>query len=592
MAIVMNPSTPSISQISGYSLLAEVRSGGNGDYSGVPEFDIGSGSNDFSTGRTTWTGDLTNGFDSGLRSVRFDAVLGGSAPSSTLDLQGSMTGLLTHPSPANQSIECVQFRVAIQGYRMEMQWQNLSVQFLKDNVVTETVPLPATMDVNSLAPSSSGVAEQLCTVLPSRTDNTEAIVTGSVRLTSMEPDYQPAANELFGQVFVYSTNVPTPPPPKTTFYLKKDPNGPNSDLWINSATPGAGAPDQIFALGGSGPLAILGGAEDDVLTLDFSNGNPLPAGGFNFNGGAGNNNTTAVVGTTGDDTLTAGSGGFTFANAAFGNVPINASNVQNVQFNGGSGGSDSINVAGGSFNIDASTATGTPNVSVTVQAGATAAFTGDQHLENLTVNGAASTPPSAHLNVDGNVSIGNGGSLALNPNQPGSGLTDNFGSLFIGANSSIDIGNTTLLIQSVPNEYVVVGYLQNGYAAGYWNGTSPTGGSIKSITAFNNPSGNITIGYGNASDLNFPGSTSPYSYLTGNQMVIKPTLVGDLMLEGVVGANELAMLTASYGTTTYDGLHLNTWAYGNIDYSADGLVGPNDLALLLAHYGSSLLGGP
>ena len=43
------------------------------------------------------------------------------------------------------------------------------------------------------------------------------------------------------------------------------------------------------------------------LGVDFSNGNPLPAGGISFDGGGGTN-TLAIIGTAGNDTLTAGAG--------------------------------------------------------------------------------------------------------------------------------------------------------------------------------------------------------------------------------------------------------------------------------------------
>ena len=394
-------------------------------------------------------------------------------------------------------------------------------------------------------------------------------------------------------------NITNPSPKPLTvaggnIYVMEDPNGTQLDVWVDSATPGSGDPTQRAFLAGISGLTLNGTTGDDVLTLDYSAGNFSGnfANGITVNGSTGGANTLAIVGTNDDDTITTNAKGLLFGTSlpGFNPAQINLTRIQTLQMQGGTGGNDTINVVTGTYKINGDTPSGTPNISVVVGTAATVAFTGDQHLANLTVNGAASSPASAALNVDGSVSIDSGGSLLLKPNDPGSGLTDNFGSLFIGPKSSIDIGNTTLLIQSAPDEYVILGYLQNGYAAGFWNGTSSTGGSIKSITAFNDQSGATSIGYGNANDLAFSGSTSPYSFLSGNQMVIKPTLVGDLMLSGSVGANELAILLATYGTTTYDGTNKNTWAYGNIDYSQDGLVSPNDLALLLANYGATTSG--
>ena len=159
----------------------------------------------------------------------------------------------------------------------------------------------------------------------------------------------------------------------------------------------------------------------------------------------------------------------------------------------------------------------------------------------------------------------------------------------IGANSSLDIGNHTVIVQNAPDETVIGGYLSNGYAGGFWNGTSATGGAIQSIVAFNDNSGATSVGYGNSSDFTFGGSTSPYRVggpkaLSGNQVVVAPALAGDLLLEGSVGPDDLAFVLNAFGTTG------NNWAFGNIDYDAAGLVGPNDLSLLLANFGHSSAG--
>jgi hypothetical protein len=136
---------------------------------------------------------------------------------------------------------------------------------------------------------------------------------------------------------------------------------------------------------------------------------------------------------------------------------------------------------------------------------------------------------------------------------------------------------------------VIGGYLSNGYAGGFWNGTSPSGGAITSVVAFNDNSGATSVGYGNSADFTFGGSTSPYAVggpkaLSGNQVVVAPALAGDLLLSGTVGPNELALMLGSFGTTG------NDWAFGNIDYDAAGLVGPNDLSLLLSNFGHSSAG--
>ncbi len=72
---------------------------------------------------------------------------------------------------------------------------------------------------------------------------------------------------------------------------------PHSDL-----TAGSGATQidthtvEIPQTSVTGSLQIATGAGNDTLTVDFSGGNPIPAGGLNFDGGAGGNDALTVTG--------------------------------------------------------------------------------------------------------------------------------------------------------------------------------------------------------------------------------------------------------------------------------------------------------
>jgi hypothetical protein len=72
------------------------------------------------------------------------------------------------------------------------------------------------------------------------------------------------------------------------FYLKADADGTHADIWVNAATPGAGAPTQQILFSQGGQLTFDGQGGDDVLTVDYSAGNPVPGAGVLFQGGAGN----------------------------------------------------------------------------------------------------------------------------------------------------------------------------------------------------------------------------------------------------------------------------------------------------------------
>src|SRR5207248_190734 len=114
--------------------------------------------------------------------------------------------------------------------------------------------------------------------------------------------------------------------------------------------------------------------------------------------------------------VSAGPSGVTFANSTVGTVPITLANVQRLKFSGaGGGGNDVVNVTGGAYELDADTAVGSPNVTVSVGAGATVAFASDQHLAGLTINGGTvATAASGNAQIAaGSLSITGGGKLDL-----------------------------------------------------------------------------------------------------------------------------------------------------------------------------------
>src|SRR5207253_1536662 len=140
-----------------------------------------------------------------------------------------------------------------------------------------------------------------------------------------------------------------------SIYINPDADGVHADVWINSLTPGVGTATEQLSMTLASSFAIAGGAANDLLTIDFSTGNMMPAGGASFDGGGGDN-TLAVIGTSGDDTLMNGSAGASFTSSLLGAaIPLALSNVQTLQMPGGSGGNDIIDIAAGSYNVDGDT---------------------------------------------------------------------------------------------------------------------------------------------------------------------------------------------------------------------------------------------
>ncbi len=361
-----------------------------------------------------------------------------------------------------------------------------------------------------------------------------------------------------------------------TFYVRKDTDGVNLDVWQNSATPGSGLPTQKVLFAGLSTLSITGNAGNDSLTLDFSNGNPFPTSVPVSFDGLGGVNSLTIVGTTGDDTLTAGLSMLSFASSAFvGSIPINITKLQSIQFHGGGGGSDRINVTGGSFNIDADTTTGTPNVSVTVQSAGIATFNSDQHLANLTINGGTALfGAAAHYNM----------------NVKGLSITGN--GLFDITNSYLYVDNTVTPFATI-KQYMDAGYNLHGatnpngpFHAGDYNGR---GGITSSLAKASYTVGDLIIGVGyydgSLQNANNPdsvgqilGPNSNSGHGTGilnSQILIRPTLTGDLNGDGVVNSYDVNLFN-SYGLFNNGPTSLG-WQAG--DLNGDGVVDSKDVTI-------------
>src|SRR5439155_21097491 len=76
-----------------------------------------------------------------------------------------------------------------------------------------------------------------------------------------------------GSLFAFGVAGITADSPITNLYVKKDADGVHLDEWINSATPGQGAPTQQRMLSSASSLLLNAAAGNDALTLDYSNGN-------------------------------------------------------------------------------------------------------------------------------------------------------------------------------------------------------------------------------------------------------------------------------------------------------------------------------
>jgi hypothetical protein len=332
--------------------------------------------------------------------------------------------------------------------------------------------------------------------------------------------------------------------PSNSFYLRKDIDGINLDIWQNSATPGVGAPSQQVVLAGISSITVTGNTGNDSLTLDFVNGSPIPATILFSYDGLGGVNTLAIVGTAGNDVLNATTTGVTFSSSTGGFAPLTLplTNVQTVQMPGGTGGNDAINVLSGNYNVMADTAAGTPNVSVAVSAAGIATFSGNQHLAGLTV-------------TDGRVNVVNATRKQLSVNT-----------LSLTGNAILDVNINDLMLGGGTPTSLVVQYLKQGYAGGNWNGTK----GIISTAA--NTTSNRTLGYAVNGDPVVPT-------IAAGQALVRYTIPGDANLSGTTDFTDFQILSTGFNAP-------GGWARGDFNYS--GVVDFTDFQVLTTSYLMSL----
>jgi hypothetical protein len=114
---------------------------------------------------------------------------------------------------------------------------------------------------------------------------------------------------------------------------------------------------------------VTGGAGDNTLTVDFSNGSPLPAGGMSFDGGTNSTaDTLQIVGTSGDDTVMLTAARLQFVSSDF-IASISYSNVQQFGLDLGSG-ADSLIISGATLRTPSDEAI-SAGTAVTIQSGGT-----------------------------------------------------------------------------------------------------------------------------------------------------------------------------------------------------------------------------
>ncbi len=284
-----------------------------------------------------------------------------------------------------------------------------------------------------------------------------------------------------------------------------------------------GAPNNHIGSNGDG---VNDAAERNVISSNANNGLQISGTGANFNAIAGN---------------------------FFGTDATGALARPNIK--------SAVNIFGGAFNN--TIAAGNPNISVTVGPSGGVSFTDDQSLAKLTLS-------------DGFANI-------VTPARK----TISIGELSITGSGLFDIGNNVLLVDNTLTPFSTLkSYWQAGYnndpSGGYglWDGNHGIVSSTAEASAKGD--GKITVGYLDGAAQNDPDIGNYAANVGGpslatNQVIFRPTLMGDLNLDGVVNGDDIGILIGLgyYGKSTAP----HGWFDG--DLNGDGVVDGNDIGLII-----------
>ena len=354
-----------------------------------------------------------------------------------------------------------------------------------------------------------------------------------------------------------------------TYAIRLSPTAPTVEqIFVN--TPETGMPTYSLPLAQLATLTFTP-ARDGTVTVDFANGDPLPANGITYTGGNG----LFVEGTA--------AGGLAFTvngsqvtDAAATSSPIAYAGLASIEFDF-SGGSNTLTQAA------------QPAATVTYDAGA-----GSNALD---VNGGMFTLAGNPALVSGSLTVNDAASVVFAAPAAGAGyaavtlaaldltgtatatLTSSTtaadrtvlvtGGLSVAAGATLDIGNNAMVVHNGVAQ-TIDGLITTGFNAGggYWTGTG-----ITSSAAATDPTGLTAVGM----LLNSNGGAAYQSTFDGQPVVttdvlVKDTYVGDANLDGIVDIADYTRVDVGFLS------HASGWANGDFNY--DGVVDGSDYTLM------------
>ncbi len=350
------------------------------------------------------------------------------------------------------------------------------------------------------------------------------------------------------------------------YYLRIDPSNSSSAQLFLSTTP-TGTPEFTFSPSGGTALSLNSSSSADQLTVDFSNGSPIPSGGLSFTG---TSSLMSVIGTSSNDSF-----GINASAVTLGSSSISYSSVSSITINGGAGNDTltqsaqpaaSVTFNGGTgsdkliINAGAYTFTGNP------QANTASLFVNDNSA--LIFTAAA---PESGINVDNlaSLSVGLSATTTLGTSAA---VADRLvlvsGGLSLSSSARLDEGDNDLIIHNgadvSPSLFTLLQQGSNFSHGGYWNGST---GITSSAAAGNPPLAALGMELNSSSESSFDGIT-----VSPTDGLIKYTYIGDTDLTGALNAADYINIDSGFGAQSPG------WQNGDFNY--DGVINGDDYTLI------------
>jgi parallel beta-helix repeat protein len=404
------------------------------------------------------------------------------------------------------------------------------------------------------------------TLLPA--SNSRAI-NGGIGLSSISTDQRGAARPTSGAVDIGAVQLQNSlvTLTQTNVYLRLATDGQTLDIYYNNT--GTGTPAQTYLLSTVGAMDVAGTGNGQTLTVDFTNGDPIPLQGVTYNPPyPGYNNYLNLIGSPYNNTVTVQSTSVTVAYSTGSTYYSSTISVPYYLLGSltysGDGGSDTVIQDFGVGNNGTGLQFVNPTSSDTLE------VLEGSYLFPENYNDTGVTDITL-----GTLDIGFASAVTVPPSyygQPNQTLLE-LGTLSIAGSTGNWLGNLELDGNDLDVQNGSLATITNMLAAGFaanWEGESEGGfgHGIDDYAAALDRTYATALG---VVQQNGPGTFDGQS-VTGGTVLVKHTWYGDADLSGAVDGNDYSIIDADFGATNA------TWGQGDFNY--DGVVDGSDYSLI------------